>query len=158
MSKGYKPRTRVLSGREARRYGERERQREERQKAVDAFWALSPEERKQRMEDNEAFQRINRNGITLDDLKNVEDQGRKDGYQLGTEQSMKACYAAMCLALHEQHGFDTEACLAMLRAADEKVIYALNAEELLRELHEKLNIEFSFKETMSDDRISEVEE
>ena len=144
--------------RELRRMAEREQKHNERQKAIDAFWALSPEERKRRMEDNKAFERINRNGITLEDLKLVEDQGRRDGYQMGTEESMKACYAAMCLALHEQHGFDMEACMAMLRAADEKVIYALNAEELLAELKEKVGIEFSFKEAMSEERIVGVEE
>ena len=153
MSKGFKTRTRVISGREARRMGERERQREERMKDVDAFWALSPEERKRRMADNEAFQRISRNGITLDDLKMCEDQGRKDGYQLGTEESMKACYAAMCLVLHKRHGFDGTACMEMLRLADEKITYALNTAELLDELKNELDIEFCLRESMSEDRI-----
>ena len=70
MSKSkFRQNTRVISGREARRIGERERAKEERQKRLDAFWALSPEERAQRMRDNEAFQRISKNGITVN--KNI---------------------------------------------------------------------------------------
>ena len=143
--------------RELRRMAERDQQREQRQKAVDAFWALSPEERKRRMDDNEAFKRINRNGITLEDLKNVEEQGRKDGYDMGTENTMQACYAAMCLTLHELHGFDTAACMEVLRKTDEKVTYAISTQELLDELKDTLDIEFSFKEAMTDDRIQEIQ-
>ena len=154
---GFRNNTRILSGREARRYGERERKREERKAQVDAFWALTPEERKRRMEDDAAFQRINRNGITIEDLKMVEDQGRKDGFNIGTENAVKTCYAALCLALHELHGFDTEQCKAVLTAVDDKVTYALNADELLDEMKRELDLEFDFKAGVGEERISEVE-
>ena len=42
--------SRVLSGREARRYMEREKKYAERKQAMDAWWSLTPEERKQRMD------------------------------------------------------------------------------------------------------------
>ena len=157
MKPKFKQQTRVLTGREARRYGERERKREERQAQIDAFWALTPEERKRRMEDNEAFERINRNGITIEDLKMVEDQGRKDGFDMGTENAMKTCYAAFCLALHELHGFDTEQCKAVLAAADDKVVYALNADELMEEMKRELDLEIDFNAGLGEERIAEVE-
>lgn len=156
MKPKFRQQTRVLSGREARRYGERERKREERQAQVDAFWALTPEERKRRMEDNAAFERINRNGITIEDLKMVEEQGRKDGFDMGTENAIKTCYAAFCLALHELHGFDTEQCKAVLAAADDKVVYALNADELMDEMKRTLDLEMDFKAGLGEERISEV--
>ena len=53
------------SSRELRRMAQREQTREQRQAAIDAFWKLSPEERAQRIADNEAFQRISKNGITI---------------------------------------------------------------------------------------------
>ena len=90
--------------RELRRIAEREAGRQARQKSIDAWWALTPEERAQRMADNEAFQRINKNGITLEDLRNAEDQGRKDGYRIGKEETLIICYAAFILAMHEQIG------------------------------------------------------
>ena len=143
--------------RELRRIAERDQKRQQRQHAVDAFWALSPEERKRRMDDDVAFQRINRNGITLEDLKMVEEQGRKDGYDLGAENTMKTCYAALCLALNEIHGYDTEACMEVLKRTDEKVTYAISTQELLDDLKDALDIELCFKEAMTDDRIQEIQ-
>ena len=64
----FRQKTRVLSGREARRYGEREREREQRRADPERFWQLPPEERARRLADSELAQRIQRNGITLEDL------------------------------------------------------------------------------------------
>ena len=146
----------TMTAREMRRMAERENKKEQRKTQLDAWWALTPEERARRMADNEAFQRINRNGITLDDLKNVEGQGRKDGFSMGAEETMKSCYAAICLALHDECGFDTDQCKAVLRAADERVVYALNSEELLNEVKETLDLEFNFHASLDDERIAEV--
>lgn len=152
----FRQNTRVFSGREARRYGEREQRREERQRQIDAFWALSPEERARRMADNEAFRRINKNGITLEDLKNVEDRGIKDGFARGAEETMLACYAAVSLTLHELNGFGHEECMAVLKGADEKVVYALNTQELLDQMRDELGIEFHLRDGMDEERIVEV--
>ena len=146
--------TRVVSGREARRMGEREQKREERQRQIDAFWALSPQERARRMADNEAFQRIQQNGITLEDLKKAEDDGRRTGLELGVEESMKTCYAAFCLALHDEGGFGVARCREVLAAADERIRYAINSQELLDEVNEKLDLEFRFNGALEDERIS----
>lgn len=146
----------TMTAREMRRMSEREDRHNARKAQVDAFWALSPEERARRMADNAAFQRINRNGITLEDLKKVEDQGRKDGFAMGAEETMKSCYAAVCLALHELHNFDSDACRSVLAAADEKVMYALNSNELLDEMKNEMDLEFSFNADVGEDRIREV--
>lgn len=146
----------TMTAREMRRMAERDNKRQARMEQVNAFWALTPEERARRMADNEAFQRINRNGITLEDLKRVEDQGRKDGFAMGTEETMKSCYAAVCLALHELHGFDSDACMAALAAADDKVVYALNSKELLDEVKNDLGLEFNFHAEVGEDRIQEA--
>ena len=159
MSKSkFRPNTRVISGREARRIGERERAKEERQKRLDAFWALSPEERAQRMRDNEAFQRISKNGITIEDLKNAEEQARKDGFMDGAAEMIKICYAAICLALHESEGFDCDKCRELLAAADERVVYAINSRDLLQEVRDTIGLEFNFKADVGEERIQEVDE
>ena len=159
MSKSkFRPNTRVISGREARRIGERERAKEERQKRLDAFWALSPEERAQRMRDNEAFQRISKNGITIEDLKNAEEQARKDGFMDGAAEMIKICYAAICLALHESEGFDCDKCRELLAAADERVVYAINSRDLLQEVRDTMGLEFNFNADVGEERIQEVED
>lgn len=148
--------TNTMTAREMRRMAERDSRHEERMKQVDASWALPPEERARRMADNEAFRRINKNGITLEDLKNVEDRGIKDGFARGAEETMLACYAAVSLTLHELHGFGHEECMAVLKGADEKVVYALNTQELLDQMRDELGIEFHLRDGLDEERIVEV--
>ena len=156
MSKGkFKPKTRILSGREARRYGERERTREQRQADIERFWSLSPEERKQRMADNEAFARIAKNGITIEDMKRAEDESYKLGARAGIENTMKTCYAAICLALHEMYGFGTKRCKAVLNAVDEKVTYSLSSAEAIQEVFDTMGLEIKFKSDIGEERVQE---
>ena len=156
MSKSkFKQRTRVISGREARRYNQREQAKEERQKAVEAWWALPPEVRKERMEANETFQRINRNGITLDDVKHAEEKAYHDGVQAGIENTMQTCYAAICLALHELHGFGRKRCGRVLNLVDEKVIMTLTSEDAIREVMDTMRLKIEFSD-MPGERVQEV--
>lgn len=148
-------RTKVLSGREARRYGERERKREQRQADVDRFWALSPERRAQIIEDNDRLKSIQKNGITLDDLKRAEDDGYQRGVQTGIESTMQTCYAAICLALHELHGFGKERCAKVLNSVDEKITMSLTSEETIREVYDTMGLEIVFK-GLPGERIEEV--
>lgn len=141
--------------RELRRVAEREAGRQQRQKAIDAFWALSPEERAQRMADNAAFQRINKNGITLEDLKNAEDQGRRDGYMRGKEETLIIAYASFIMALHEECGFDGDRCREILNVADEKITYTLTSAEAIKEVYDTMGITLNFADAMPGERIEE---
>lgn len=158
MKMKFRSNQRVLSGREARRYGERERKREEREKDVQAFWALSPEERARRMRDNEAFQRISKNGITLEDMKRAEDESYQRGVNVGIESTMKTCYAAICLALNELHGFGTKRCKEVLNLVDEKVVMALTSEELIQEVFDRMKLAIRFNAGPLEERIEETED
>lgn len=148
-------RTKVLSGREARRYGERERKREQRQADVDKFWSLPPERRAQIIQDNERLKNIEKNGITLEELKRAEDEGYQRGVQVGIESTMRTCYAAICLALHELHGFGKERCAKVLNSVDEKITMSLTSEEAIREVYDTMKLEIVFK-GMPGERIEEV--
>ena len=149
---------RTMTAREMRRMGEREQAKQERKRRLDAFWALPPEERARRMADNEAFQRISKNGITIEDLKNAEDQARRDGFMDGAAEMIKICYAAICLALHESEGYDCDKCRELLAAADERVVYAINSRDLLQEVRDTMGLEFNFNADVGEDRIQEVED
>ena len=144
------------TSREMRRMAEREAGRQARQKSIDAFWALTPEERAQRMADNAAFQRINKNGITLEDLKMAEDQGRRDGYRVGKEETLIIAYASFLLALHELHGFDAEQCKEVLNLADEKITYTLTSADAIREVYDTMGLTLNFAEELPGERIQEV--
>lgn len=153
----FRQKTRVLSGREARRYGERERDRAERMADVERFWQLPPEVRAQRMADNAAFQRIQKNGITLEDVKRAEEKSYAQGVQAGIENTMKTCYAAICLALNELHGFGTKRCKDVLNAVDEKVVMALTSDEAVDEVYRRMGLVIRFNAGPLEERIEEKE-
>ena len=152
MSKGKRG---VMSSREIRRSNEREKQRQERKDAVEAYWNLPEEERRRRAENSKYISNMERNGITIEDVNRAANEGYQQGIALATEATMKSCYAAMCLALHELHGFGSKRCMAMLNAVDEKVVYALTSEELIEQVFKDLEIEINFHEEMPGERISE---
>lgn len=151
----FRQKTRVLSGREARRYGERERDRAERMADVERFWQLPPEVRAQRMADNAAFQRIQKNGITLEDVKRAEEKSYAQGVQAGIENTMKTCYAAICLALNELHGFGTKRCKDVLNAVDEKVVMALTSDEEVDEVYRRMGLVIRFNAGPLEERVEE---
>lgn len=153
----FRQKTRVLSGREARRYGERERDREQRMADVERFWQLPPEVRAQRMADNAAFQRIQKNGITLEDVKRAEEKSYAQGVQAGIENTMKTCYAAICLALNELHGFGTKRCKDVLNAVDDKVVMALTSDEAVEEVYRRMGLVIRFNAGPLEERVEERE-
>lgn len=153
----FRQKTRVLSGREARRYGERERDREQRLADVERFWQLPPEVRAQRMADNAAFQRIQKNGITLEDVKRAEEKSYAQGVQAGIENTMKTCYAAICLALNELHGFGTKRCKDVLNAVDEKVVMTLTSDEAIQEVFDRMGLVIRFNVGPLEERVEEMD-
>ena len=154
MSKGKRG---TLSSREIRRMNQRESQRQERKDAVEAYWRLPETERRKIAETSRYITSMERNGITIEDVNRAANEGYQQGIALAQETTMKACYAAMCLALKERHGFGTKRCMDMLNAVDEKIIYALTSEELIDQVFTDLKIEINFNETMPGERITEKE-
>ena len=156
MSKPGFRQTRIISGREARRLGKREATREQRQRDIDRFWALSPEERAQRIADNEAFQRIYKNGITLEDMKQAEDEAYKNGVRNGIESTMKTCYAAICLAMHELHGFGKKRCARVLNRVDETILLTLTSQDAIDEVYKTIKLKIDFREQIPGERVQEA--
>lgn len=145
----------AMSSREIRRQNARENMRQERKEQVQAYWNLPEEERRRRAAQSQYITNIERNGITIEDVNRAANEGYQQGIALAQEATMKACYAAMCLALKELHGFGTKRCMAVLNAVDEKIVYALTSEELINQVFRDLEIEINFKEEMPGERISE---
>lgn len=151
MSRG-----RGLTSRQIRRLGERELQKDQRRKAVEAFWALSPEERAKRMKDMEAFERINRNGITVEDMHRVETDAYADGVRDGKEATIRTCFAAVCLTLHDLHGFGKKRCSDVLNGVYEKLTMALTSEDAIQEVYDTMGLQIRFTDGVTEDAVTEV--
>lgn len=146
------------STREIRRMGQREQTREQRLKAIDAFWKLSPEERQQRIADNAAFERIQRNGITVEDMYNAENAAYAKGIAAGKDATVRTCFAAICMTLHEMYGFGRERCSKVLNDVYEKLTFALTAEDAIREVYDTMGLEIHFSNDITEDVVSVKEE
>lgn len=146
-----------MTSRELRRMAERTAQRDERQKALDAFWALSPDERARRIADNEAFRRISQNGITLDDLYNAEKEAYAAGVKEGKQATVKTCFAAICLSLHDLHGFGKERCRRVLNDVYDKLTFALTAQDAIQDVYDTLGLEITFTSDVMQDAVTDRE-
>lgn len=153
MSRGH---SRGLTSRQIRRIGERELQKDQRRKAVEAFWALSPEERARKMKDMEAFERINRNGITVEDMHKVETDAYADGVRDGKEATIRTCFAAVCLTLHALHGFGKKRCSDVLNDVYERLTMALTSEEAIQEVYDAMGLQIRFTDGVTEDAVTEV--
>lgn len=146
----------TMTNRELRRMAERNVRKEQRQKSVAAFWALPPEERAQMMRDNEAFQRISRNGITLEDMHRAETEAYAKGIQEGKDATVRTCFAAICLTLHEMHGFGKDRCARVLNDVYDRLCYALNSQEAIDEVYSTMGLEITFSGDATEDVVQGV--
>lgn len=144
------------SSREIRRMAEREQTRERRQQAIDAFWKLTPEERAQRIADNEAFKRISKNGITIEDMHKAEEDAYTKGIRDGKDGTIKTCFAAICLTLHELHGFGRERCSRVLNDVYEKLQFTLTTQDAIQEVYDTIGLQIRFDGDVTDEAVTEV--
>lgn len=139
----------------------RAQERIERQESIARGALLIAEDKRNAMpevyfrEKVEAMEKLQRNGITVADLKENYDKGYTDGFKAAGEPIVKGCYAAVCLALNDLHGFGQKRCAAVLRSVDEHMRYSLTSQETIEEVWQRMGLRLEFKEVF--DRIVEVE-
>lgn len=144
----------TLSSRQIRRMGEREATREKRQQAIEAFWKLTPEERQRRFADMEAVNRIQRNGITIEDMYNAENDAYAKGIKVGKEATVRTCFAAICMTLHELYGFGKDRCSKVLNDVYDKLTMALTSEDAIQEVYDTIGLEIHFSDDITEDTVS----
>ena len=144
----FKPNPCVLSGRAARRYNERieaiEQREAERAAKARAWMAMSPMERRKQMEQQEIFRRIEQNGITIDDLMRAENDAYANGANDGRDATFRKIFAAICLTLHEKHGFDADQCSEVLNDVYDRAVYALNTQDIIQEAFDAVGVSLAF--------------
>jgi hypothetical protein len=96
---------------------------------------------------------LERNGITIADLEKAGNDGFAKGYEVASFDTIKACYAALCLALKEIHGFKKKRCARVLRAVDNAVLYRLTGDDLIQQVWDEIGLNINFNDPL--DRIEE---
>lgn len=120
-----------------RRQAEREKQAEQQRKAAAILATKDLEERKR---------------LLAKAMANSEKEARNQA----VEYCFHSIYAAVLLAAQEVYGFGHKRAWRLLKRADEIVCTALDSEEVIREVWERMGLEINFREGV--DRIREVEE
>lgn len=80
----------------------------------------------------------------------------KEARNQAVEYCFHSIYAAVLLAAQEVYGFGHKRAWRLLKRADEIICTALDSEEVIREVWERMGLEINFREGV--DRIREVEE
>ena len=104
----------------------------------------------------EAFERINRNGITVEDMHNVETNAYNDGLRDGKEATIRTCFAAICLTLHEIHGFGKKRCSDVLNDVYERLTVALTSDDAIQEVYDTMGLQIRFTDGVIEDAVTEV--
>lgn len=119
-----------------RRQAEREKQAEQQRQAAAILAARDLEERKRML------------------AKAMADS-EKEARNQAVEYCFHSIYAAVLLAAQEVYGFGHKRAWRLLKRADEIICTALDSEEIIREVWERMGLEINFREGI--DRIREVE-
>ena len=123
--------------REMRRKAEREQKAEKQRQAAAILATRDLEERKRLL------------------AKAMADS-EKEARNQAVEYCFHSIYAAVLLAAQEVYGFGHKRAWRLLKRADEIICTALDSEEIIREVWERMGLEINFREGV--DRIREVEE
>lgn len=89
-------------------------------------------------------------------LRKAMAEGEENARNQEIEYSFRCIYAAVLLAAQEVYGFGHKRAWRLLKRADEIICTALDSEEIIREVWERMGLEINFREGV--DRIREVEE
>ena len=101
------------------------------------------------------IERLMTQGISPDDLTKAYNDGFAEGYQRAAMPTIEACYAAICVALHDLYGFGQERCIRAVTAVDERITTMITSEEIRQEALDKAGVDIRFGEGV--DRIGPKE-
>lgn len=96
-----------------------------------------------------------RNGITPKMLEQEYVNGYNAGYDEGTKTSFKTIYAAMCMVLHDMHGFGKLRCRKVLEEVERCIVEYLTGDEAVDAAFKRIGLYLDFDEGI--DRIQESE-
>ena len=102
----------------------------------------------------ELTKRLIKNGITAEDLKREWATGSSAGFKGAAEPVIRGCYAAVCLALNDLHGYGQKRCAEVLNAMDEHLTMTLTSKEAIDEVYKRMGLRIDFKEAF--DRVQEA--
>lgn len=91
-----------------------------------------------------AMAKLERNGITVEDLQREYERGRNESITEMSDFAMKMIYCGFALALKREFKFGSERVLRTLRAADQIILEELTTQDIIDRVSRELGIEVRF--------------
>lgn len=91
-----------------------------------------------------AMAKLERNGITVEDLQREYERGKNESLADMTDFAMKMIYCGFALALKREFKFGPERVLRTLRAADQIILEELTTQDIIDRVSRELGIEVRF--------------
>lgn len=91
-----------------------------------------------------AMEKLERNGITAEDLRREYERGRKESIDALTDFTQKMMYCGFALALKREYKFGPERVLRTMRAADQIILEELTTPDIIDRVSRELGIEVRF--------------
>ena len=87
-------------------------------------------------------------------MHKAEEDAYSKGLKDGKDGTVKTCFAAICLALHELHGFGKERCSRVLNDVYDKLQFTLTSQEAIQEVYDTVGLEISFAGDVTEDAVT----
>lgn len=84
----------------------------------------------------------------------AENEAYSKGIQAGKEATVRTCFAAICMTLHEMHGFGKERCRKVLNDVYDKLTMALTSDDAIQEVYDKIGLEIHFSDDISEETVT----
>lgn len=94
----------------------------------------------EKMNQDQLMRCLTKNGITLQDLE----RNYQQGLHAGIDGTYQICFAAICLALNDLHGFGSLRCHRVCMKMQDYIINSLTAADAVRDVYKRMKLTFDF--------------
>lgn len=101
-------------------------------------WKQTPKWEK--MNQDQLMRCLSKNGITLQDLE----RNYNMGVHAGIDSAYQVCFAAVCLALNDLHGFGRIRCKRVMEKTQRYIIDSLTTADAVRDVYKRMGMKLDF--------------
>ena len=99
----------------------------------------------QRMSHDQKVASLLKNGITPKDL----DKAYEDGRTAGTNGTYQICFAAVCMALSDLHGFGGKRCHRVLHVMQRYIVDSFTSADAVQAVYKRMGLKLDFGDPMN---------
>lgn len=94
----------------------------------------------EKMSHDQVMRCLTKNGITLKDLE----WNYRQGLRAGIDGTYEICFAAVCLALNDLHGFGSLRCQRVCERMQYYIINSLTTADMVHDAYKRMKLTFDF--------------